>query len=206
MRNADSHPMRAPALLAMLSLAGAMALALPSPAFAAQGDDEALITSIEDAMPAVVTIRSVVATGSAGSLVPVGSGSGVVVDPDGLILTNGHVVGGADAVTVILEDGTVMDGTVTGVDTLTDFAMFGAVAFETLAVASVFVFRRTRPDAERPYRCLGYPLVPAIYVLVMAAVFVNMFATPEQRGVAMIGLVFILSGAVVYELTFRRRS
>lgn len=51
-----------------------------------------------------------------------GSGSGVIVDPDGLIITNGHVVGNASDVTVILDDGTVLDGTVTGVDTLTDFA------------------------------------------------------------------------------------
>lgn len=52
-----------------------------------------------------------------------GTGSGVIVDPDGLIITNGHVVGNADEVTVILDDGTVLDGTVEGVDTLTDFAL-----------------------------------------------------------------------------------
>jgi S1-C subfamily serine protease len=51
-----------------------------------------------------------------------GTGSGVIVDPDGLIITNGHVVGNARDVTVILDDGRVLDGTVTGVDTLTDFA------------------------------------------------------------------------------------
>ena len=51
-----------------------------------------------------------------------GTGSGVIIDPDGLIITNGHVVGNADEVTVILDDGTVLEGTVSGVDTLTDFA------------------------------------------------------------------------------------
>jgi len=51
-----------------------------------------------------------------------GSGSGVIVSEDGLIITNGHVVGNADSVNVILDDGTVLEGTVTGVDTLTDFA------------------------------------------------------------------------------------
>jgi amino acid transporter len=91
-------------------------------------------------------------------------------------------------------------------DALTDFAMFGAVAFETLAVASVFVFRRTRPDADRPYRCVGYPVVPAVYVLVMTAVLANMFATPEQRGVAVIGLGFIALGAVVYQVVFAGRG
>ena len=54
--------------------------------------------------------------------IPGGSGSGVVIDPSGWIITNGHVVGDADDVNVVFEDGTVMDGAVTGVDTLTDFA------------------------------------------------------------------------------------
>jgi 2-alkenal reductase len=51
-----------------------------------------------------------------------GTGSGVVVSADGLIITNGHVVGEAEDVTVIFDDGTVLDGKVSGVDTLTDFA------------------------------------------------------------------------------------
>ncbi len=51
-----------------------------------------------------------------------GTGSGVIVDSSGLIITNGHVVGNAQAVVVVLDDGTVLDGAVTGVDTLTDFA------------------------------------------------------------------------------------
>jgi amino acid transporter len=91
-------------------------------------------------------------------------------------------------------------------DVVTDFAMFGAVAFETLAVASIFVFRRRIPPTpeNRPYRCWGYPVVPVIYILIMAAVFVNMFVTPEQRSEARIGLGFIGLGAVVYWLAFRK--
>src|SRR5207248_2040956 len=50
-------------------------------------------------------------------------------------------------------------------DILTDFAMFGAVIFETMAVLSIFVFRWRFPKAERPYRCWGYPVTPALYVL-----------------------------------------
>ena len=89
-------------------------------------------------------------------------------------------------------------------DVVTDFAMFGAVAFETLAVASIFVFRWRLPAADRPYRCPGYPVVPAVYVLIMAAVFVNMFATAEQRAEARIGALFIACGAGVYLLFLRR--
>ena len=89
-------------------------------------------------------------------------------------------------------------------DVVTDFAMFGAVAFETLAVASIFVFRHRLPAADRPYRCWGYPVVPILYCLIMGAVLANMFMTPEQRSEARIGLGFIAVGASVYLLMFRR--
>jgi amino acid transporter len=91
-------------------------------------------------------------------------------------------------------------------DVVTDFAMFGATTFETLAVASIFVFRRKLRDAERPYRCFGYPVLPAIYVLVMSAVVANMFDSPEQRSEALIGLGFIGLGALVYLVFMRRRG
>jgi len=64
-----------------------------------------------------------------------GSGSGVIVSPDGLIITNGHVVGDAKDVTVILDDGSVLDGTVTGVDTLTDFAFVKVDAQDLPAIS-----------------------------------------------------------------------
>jgi amino acid transporter len=81
-------------------------------------------------------------------------------------------------------------------DRLTDFAMFGAVIFETLAVLSIFMFRRRLPDVERPYRCPGYPFVPALYCVLPAFVLCNMFfAEPVE---ALAGLGFIAAGALVY--------
>ncbi len=64
-----------------------------------------------------------------------GMGSGVIVSSDGLIITNGHVVGDAATVTVILDDGTQLDGTVKGTDTLTDFAFVKVDATDLPAVA-----------------------------------------------------------------------
>jgi amino acid transporter len=87
-------------------------------------------------------------------------------------------------------------------DVLTDFAMFGAVIFETMAVTSIFVFRRRLPDAERPYRCWGYPVVPALYVLFPAMVLGNMFM--NQRTEAVVGVGFISLGALVYALFLAR--
>jgi amino acid transporter len=83
-------------------------------------------------------------------------------------------------------------------DRLTDFAMFGAVIFETMAVVSIFVFRWKYPDAERPYKCWGYPVVPALYVLLPALILGNMFVTPALQMEAAIGTGFIALGAGVY--------
>jgi amino acid transporter len=89
-------------------------------------------------------------------------------------------------------------------DILTDFAMFGAVIFETMAVLSIFVFRRTQPDAPRPYRCWGYPVVPLLYVLLPGMVLANMFF--KQRAEVFTGTAFILLGMAVYWFTFRARG
>jgi amino acid transporter len=81
-------------------------------------------------------------------------------------------------------------------DVLTDFAMFGAVTFETTAVLSVFVFRRRYPKADRPYRCWGYPVTPAVYVLLPALILGNMFVNQRTEAFAGIGLIGL--GALVY--------
>jgi amino acid transporter len=89
-------------------------------------------------------------------------------------------------------------------DVLTDFAMFGAVIFETMAVVSIFVFRRRLPDADRPFRCPGYPVVPALYVILPAFVLVNMFLNQQVEAVT--GVVFIAAGTAVYALIPSRPS
>ncbi len=81
-------------------------------------------------------------------------------------------------------------------DQLTDYAMFGAVLFETLAVSTIFVFRRRFPDAVRPYRCPGYPVVPAVYVVLLALVAVSVFVNDAR--LALTGVVFIAVGGLVY--------
>ncbi|MCA1632007.1 MAG: amino acid permease, partial [Acidobacteria bacterium] len=53
-------------------------------------------------------------------------------------------------------------------DALTDYAIFALWIFYGLTTASVFIFRRTMPDAERPFRTPGYPVIPIIFLLVTA--------------------------------------
>ena len=89
-------------------------------------------------------------------------------------------------------------------DTITDFAMFGAVCFETLAVLSIFSFRRKLPDAPRPYRCPLYPVLPALYGVLLAGVIASYFIQPDKRGEAFSGVCTILVGVIVYIVFLRR--
>jgi amino acid transporter len=83
-------------------------------------------------------------------------------------------------------------------DTLTNFVMFGAMIFETMAITAIFRLRATAPDLPRPYRCWGYPWVPLVFVLVMLAVVINtMYAQPIK---SLYGLGFIALGAGLYLL------
>ena len=47
---------------------------------------------------------------------------------------------------------------------LLDYVIFAVLVFYILTIAGLFVLRRTRPDAPRPYRAFGYPLLPALYI------------------------------------------
>jgi basic amino acid/polyamine antiporter, APA family len=86
-------------------------------------------------------------------------------------------------------------------DLMSDYAIFGAATFETLAVSTIFVFRRRFPEAERPYRCWGYPFVPALHIVLMVLVLINMFVKQTTEAVAGVG--FIVAGVGVYGLFLR---
>ena len=80
-------------------------------------------------------------------------------------------------------------------DTLTDSVIFASWLFYGLVTTSLFVFRIKMPDAPRPYRAFGYPVIPTIFLLVTAALLINTFvAAPREalRGVAVLaaGLPF----------------
>lgn len=96
----------------------------------------------------------------------------------------------------LLKWGGVLDKIKSPFDVLTDFAMFGAVIFETMAVIAIFVLRRKMADADRPYRCIGYPVVPALYIILPAFVLGNMFVA--QLFEAIVGLAFIAAGILCY--------
>jgi len=81
-------------------------------------------------------------------------------------------------------------------DQLTDFAIFAFWLFYGMVAASVFVFRRRNPDAIRPYLTWGYPIVPAIFVLV--TIYLIVFTIKNAPVQSLIGLLIIASGLPVY--------
>jgi basic amino acid/polyamine antiporter, APA family len=88
---------------------------------------------------------------------------------------------------------------------LLDYVIFAALVFYALTTAGLFVLRARRPDAERPYRALGYPFLPALYILLASAVAVALLIADKTRAQALIGLVLVLIGVPVYSV-WRRLS
>jgi basic amino acid/polyamine antiporter, APA family len=77
-------------------------------------------------------------------------------------------------------------------DQLYTYVIFGMVLSYTLTVIGLFVLRWKRPDAQRPYRCTGYPWLPGIYVLVGAAWTLNTIITRPSE--AFWGAAIVLIG------------
>ena len=81
-------------------------------------------------------------------------------------------------------------------DALTDYAIFSILLFSMLITCSIFTFRRRTPDAERPYRTWGYPVTPALFLVVVGCLLVNtMITAPVQ---AFTGLGLIVGGLPFY--------
>jgi APA family basic amino acid/polyamine antiporter len=89
-------------------------------------------------------------------------------------------------------------------DTLTDSVIFGSWLFYGLTTASLFVFRKRMPDAPRPYRALGYPVVPFIFLLVTAALLVNTFVAAPRE--ALRGMALLAAGLPFYWYWSRKSS
>lgn len=86
---------------------------------------------------------------------------------------------------------------------LLDYVVFSVLIFYVLTIVGLFVLRRKRPQAERPYRAFGYPVVPAFYVLAATAILVVLLLYKTQTSGR--GLLIVLTGIPVY-LLWRRRG
>ncbi|MBK8147542.1 MAG: amino acid permease [Acidobacteria bacterium] len=80
--------------------------------------------------------------------------------------------------------------------TLLDYVVFAVLIFYVLTIIGLFVLRFKRPDADRPYKAFGYPLIPIIYVLAASVIcLVLLFYKPQT---SLPGLVIVLTGVPVY--------
>ncbi len=78
-----------------------------------------------------------------------------------------------------------------GYEALFTYVTFASVLFGTLGGAAIFVLRARRPDVPRPYRALGYPVVPALYVIGSFALVWNTLMERPTESIAGLGLVAI---------------
>src|SRR5260221_12630832 len=79
---------------------------------------------------------------------------------------------------------------------LLNYVIFAVLVFYILTIAGLFVLRRTQPNAERPYRAIGYPVLPAIYIVM--ALFIDVVLLRYKPEYTWPGLIIVLLGIPVY--------
>jgi APA family basic amino acid/polyamine antiporter len=89
-------------------------------------------------------------------------------------------------------------------DTLTDFVIFGSWIFYGLTTSAIFVLRRKMPDAERPYKAFGYPVVPVLFLLSTGWLLYRTLVDAPSK--SLIGIFLILAGLPVYYYLTQRKT
>lgn len=79
---------------------------------------------------------------------------------------------------------------------LLDYVVFAVLIFYILTIIGLFILRRKRPDAERPYRAFGYPFIPIVYIA--AATVITLVLLLYKPQTSLPGLAIALSGVPVY--------
>jgi APA family basic amino acid/polyamine antiporter len=79
---------------------------------------------------------------------------------------------------------------------LLDYIIFAVLVFYILTIVGLFVLRRTHPNAERPYKAVGYPILPIIYIVM--ALFIDVVLLRYKPQFTWPGLIVVLLGIPVY--------
>jgi APA family basic amino acid/polyamine antiporter len=87
---------------------------------------------------------------------------------------------------------------------LLQYVTFGDWIFFGLTALALIVLRRKLPDAPRPYRVWGYPVVPLVFFVISAAVVANVFVA--SPGKSLIGSAIILAGLPLYRFVWKERT
>ena len=86
---------------------------------------------------------------------------------------------------------------------LLDYVIFAVLIFYVLTIAGLFLLRRKQPNAERPYRAFGYPIVPALYILAASAILIVLLL--YRTNTSWPGLLIVLTGVPIYFLWKKRQ-
>jgi len=81
---------------------------------------------------------------------------------------------------------------------LLNFVIFAAVVFYTVTAIGIFRLRQKRPDIPRPVKAPGYPVLPALYVVLTGLIAVDLLVQDSTRTYAFLGLILVLLGVPVY--------
>ena len=81
---------------------------------------------------------------------------------------------------------------------LLDYVVFAVLIFYVLTISGIFVLRKKMPDAARPYKALGYPVIPSVYMVIASLICIDLlFVRPNFTWP---GLIIVLLGIPVYYL------
>ncbi|MBL7922970.1 MAG: amino acid permease [Bacteroidia bacterium] len=86
---------------------------------------------------------------------------------------------------------------------LLDYTTFASLLFYIVTIAGIFILRKKEPEAERPYKVVAYPLLPALYILIALAICTILLYTKPQNTWS--GLFIVASGLPVYYLFIRKK-
>ena len=87
---------------------------------------------------------------------------------------------------------------------LLEYSTFASLIFYCITIAGVFILRKKEPDLERPYKAFGYPIVPALYILITAAICIDLLYFKTQN--TGMGLLIVLLGIPVYYYMLSRKK
>jgi basic amino acid/polyamine antiporter, APA family len=87
---------------------------------------------------------------------------------------------------------------------LLDYVVFAVLLFYVLTILAIFKLRKTQPNTPRPYKALGYPIVPALYILCASAMCILLLVYKPTFTIP--GLIIVLLGVPVYFFAFKRQK
>ncbi len=112
---------------------------------------------------------------------------------------------GVPAASLVMQAGWASLLTLSGTySDLVDYVVFAVLLFYVLTVAAVFRLRARSPDIERPYKALGYPWIPALYIVLATAIMIALLIYKPRY--TWPGLLIVIAGLPVYRLWARRST